>query len=369
MTRLLSKSPGVWRMHLFVLVIFSWGCSITSSRYVTFNIFYQHIAHWGVVFNHHLCVQCSVVYLHRLVSVAYVVIVVMFLCIRICQQQGGDCWDILRLHALFFNVNILSLSLSLSLSRARALSLYLSLSLSHSSQVALSALLWLWWWFFAICPDRSPVVMQQQCPAWSILSNPGTRSLLVCTLSACLPSSKASIFSPYRSCGRCGKITSLSSPPYSFSTSRHTQYSPTPIYSISSPSKNLKIMNTQFLKKEGRRWTWRSPDGHTRNEIDYIMTDKPSMVTDVTVINRINIGGDHRMVMGAITLNTRAERRKLINKNTRTRVDTHIIGTKNNTFQLELKNRFTALQEHDDMDSLNKNMTEVIQESAMCIAK
>ena len=125
-------------------------------------------------------------------------------------------------------------------------------------------------------------------------------------------------------------------------------------------------MNTQFQKKAGKRWTWRSPDGNTKNEIDYIMTDKPSMVTDVTVINRVNIGGsDHRMVMGSITLNTRAERRKLLNKNTRTRVDTQMIGTKKNTFQLELKNRFTALEEHDDMDSLNKNMTEMIQQSAL----
>ena len=97
-------------------------------------------------------------------------------------------------------------------------------------------------------------------------------------------------------------------------------------------------------------------DGNTKNEIDYIMTDKPSMVTGVTVLNRVNIGSDHRMVMGSITLNTRAERRKLLNKNTRTRVDTQMIGTKKNTFQIELKNRFTALKEHDDMDSLNKNM-------------
>ena len=128
-------------------------------------------------------------------------------------------------------------------------------------------------------------------------------------------------------------------------------------------SKNFKIMNTQFQKKAGRRWTWRSPDGNTKNKIDYIMTDKPSMVTDVTVINRVNIGSDHRMVMGSITLNTRTERTKLLNKNTRTRVDTQMIGTKKNTFQLELKNRFTALEEHDDMDSLNKNMTEMIQQA------
>ena len=99
------------------------------------------------------------------------------------------------------------------------------------------------------------------------------------------------------------------------------------------------------------------------------MTANPSMVTDVTVINRINIGSDHRMVIGSVTLNTRAEKRKLLNKNTRTRVDIQMIGTKKNTFQLELKNRFTALEEHDDMDSLNKDMTEMIQQCAMSIAK
>ena len=134
-------------------------------------------------------------------------------------------------------------------------------------------------------------------------------------------------------------------------------------------SNNVKIMNTQFQKKAGRRWTWRSPDGHTRNEIDYIMTDTPIMVTDVTVINRVNIGSDHRMVMSSVTLNTRAERRNLLNKNTRKRVYNEMIATKKNTFQLELKNRFTALEERDDIDSLNKNMTEMIQRSAMYIAK
>ena len=99
------------------------------------------------------------------------------------------------------------------------------------------------------------------------------------------------------------------------------------------------------------------------------MTDKPSMITDVTVLNRVNIESDHRMVMGSITPNTRAERRKLLNKNTRTRVDTQMVGSKKNTFQIELKNRFTALEEHDDMDSLSKNLTEMIQQSALSIAK
>ena len=73
-------------------------------------------------------------------------------------------------------------------------------------------------------------------------------------------------------------------------------------------SKNFKIMNKQFQKNVERRWTWRSSDGHTRNEIDYIMTDKLSM----TVINRVTIGSDHMMIMGSIALNTRAERRQLL---------------------------------------------------------
>ena len=60
---------------------------------------------------------------------------------------------------------------------------------------------------------------------------------------------------------------------------------------------------------------------------------------------------------------------KRLNKNKRTKVDTQMIGTKKNTFQLELKHRFTALEEHYDVDSLNKNMTEMIQQSALSIAK
>ena len=134
-------------------------------------------------------------------------------------------------------------------------------------------------------------------------------------------------------------------------------------------SNNFKVMNTPFQKKAGRSWTWRSPDGNNKHEIDYIMTNKPSMDTDVTVINRINIESDHRMAIGSVTLNTRAERRKVLIKNTQTRVDTQIIGTKKNTFQIELKNRLTALEESDEIDSLNKNMTEMIQQSAMGIAK
>ena len=46
----------------------------------------------------------------------------------------------------------------------------------------------------------------------------------------------------------------------------------------------LKSMNTMFKKSPSRRWTWISPNGHTKNEIDFILTNRPHTFTDVSVI-------------------------------------------------------------------------------------
>ena len=55
--------------------------------------------------------------------------------------------------------------------------------------------------------------------------------------------------------------------------------------------------------------------------------------------------------------------------NKHNQVDTPMIRTKKNTFQLELSNRFIALEDRDDVDSQNKNMTGMIQRNATSIAK
>ena len=60
---------------------------------------------------------------------------------------------------------------------------------------------------------------------------------------------------------------------------------------------------------------------------------------------------------------------KLLRKKKPPKVDTREIGIKKKEFQLELKNRFTALQELDDIDTLNENITEMIQQTATSIAK
>ena len=61
-------------------------------------------------------------------------------------------------------------------------------------------------------------------------------------------------------------------------------------------SRKYKIMNIIYQKKAGRRWKWKSPNLVTKSEIDYILTNRPDIVTDVTVINRATIGNDHRLV-------------------------------------------------------------------------
>ena len=75
--------------------------------------------------------------------------------------------------------------------------------------------------------------------------------------------------------------------------------------------------------------------------------------------------------MGSVTLNTRAERRKPLNKNTQNKSlhsndwneEEHISTRTEKTGSRHLKN-VTAY-----IDSLNKNMTEMIQQSAMRRAK
>ena len=74
-------------------------------------------------------------------------------------------------------------------------------------------------------------------------------------------------------------------------------------------SRKYKIMNTMFQKKADRRWTWKSLNCITMTETDYILTNRPYIVTGVTVINQINIGSDNRMAMSNIKLNIEVERK------------------------------------------------------------
>ena len=100
-------------------------------------------------------------------------------------------------------------------------------------------------------------------------------------------------------------------------------------------SKKYKIINTMFQKKAGRRWTWKIPNGVTKTDIVYILTNTPDIITNVTVFNKEDIGSDHRMAMNNTKLDVEVERNEMMTKNP-PRVDTTQIGSKKIECQLEL---------------------------------
>ncbi|KAK6031451.1 hypothetical protein OSTOST_02398 [Ostertagia ostertagi] len=77
-----------------------------------------------------------------------------------------------------------------------------------------------------------------------------------------------------------------------------------------STSNRLRIMNTFFMKPEKRLWTWKSPNGAVKKQIDYVF---PNDFQDVSVIgeNIIATNSDHRMIRSTIIIDNALESRIL----------------------------------------------------------
>ena len=56
------------------------------------------------------------------------------------------------------------------------------------------------------------------------------------------------------------------------------------------------------------------PNGVSKTEIDYILTNRPDIVTYVTVVNHVNNGRDHRLIVGNIKLDVEVERKQMMTK-------------------------------------------------------
>lgn len=75
---------------------------------------------------------------------------------------------------------------------------------------------------------------------------------------------------------------------------------------------NLYIMNTFYKRKHKRKWTWESPNGQIRNEIDFITTNKPKLFLNVEVLNKFDYFTDHRLLRGQLHLKEPKNSRKHI---------------------------------------------------------
>uniref|UniRef100_A0A914VHA3 Craniofacial development protein 2-like n=1 Tax=Plectus sambesii TaxID=2011161 RepID=A0A914VHA3_9BILA len=74
-------------------------------------------------------------------------------------------------------------------------------------------------------------------------------------------------------------------------------------------SRRLFVGNSFFKKRHGQRWTWISPNGETKNEIDYILCSHRRILKDVGVVGKaFTTGSDHRLVRAKIAIDAKVEK-------------------------------------------------------------
>ena len=83
---------------------------------------------------------------------------------------------------------------------------------------------------------------------------------------------------------------------------------------------NLVVINSFFLKAANRYWTWVTPGGATKHQIDFILTSDRKIVRNCEVITKVDIGSDHRMVRARVGIDKKIMRLKKDSKTKTTQI-------------------------------------------------
>ena len=123
---------------------------------------------------------------------------------------------------------------------------------------------------------------------------------------------------------------------------------------------NLQIMNTAFFqRKANRKWTWESPDGRTKNMIDFIMVNNRwrSAVTKCRTFARPDMASDHKLVMAGI----RIKLRKMDKRGTNRRYDMEGLRDEKikNCFRTQLENSWRQSKEKEMRGNVEGNKERV----------
>ena len=122
-------------------------------------------------------------------------------------------------------------------------------------------------------------------------------------------------------------------------------------------SNHQSIKNTMFVKHPRRLYTWTSPDGVTKNHIDYIMIEKrwASSIQDVTTKPSADCDTDHECLVATFKV-------KLKCKKITTRPVHYDVQEMDENFNIEVRNRFRVLlmnieeKEPDEIVNETKNI-------------
>ena len=101
----------------------------------------------------------------------------------------------------------------------------------------------------------------------------------------------------------------------------------------------LFISNTMFFQHKRRLYTWTSPDGKNRNQIDYILGRKrwKSAIQAVKTLPGADCGTDHELLHATIKVKLKKRRQQ----HAQARYDLTKITP---NFTIELSNRFSCLE-------------------------
>ncbi|CAF2370343.1 unnamed protein product [Rotaria sp. Silwood2] len=128
----------------------------------------------------------------------------------------------------------------------------------------------------------------------------------------------------------------------------------------------LILVNTWFKKHPRRLYTWKSPDGKSRNQIDYITINQKwkTSVMDCTTYPGADCDTDHHLLVAT----TRIRLRKIRKKNETPKLNVEKLKEEKATaFAITVTNRFTTLGEIEEdttPDLLWKTVKTVLMETA-----
>ena len=126
----------------------------------------------------------------------------------------------------------------------------------------------------------------------------------------------------------------------------------------------MAITNTMFMNHKRRLYTWTSPDGDTKNQIDYILVNRRwrTSVSATRTLPGADCGSDHEMLMCVFKF-----RLKCFKKSPKPiRYDLQEIPL-NILYKIEIKNRFRALldtAEEVEPNEMAEEITQIYKEAA-----